>query len=81
MSEPKDIREVHELLKRMQNNKKVDPEEVVYYLKNALFEKNSHGIWIKREEDSKSSSLSVVKVDYEKELLALRMDAKKNKSR
>ncbi|MFH1825229.1 MAG: hypothetical protein ABH873_08430 [Candidatus Firestonebacteria bacterium] len=77
MSEPKNIREVHELLRRMQENKKVDPEEVVYYLKNALFEKNSHGIWIKREEDSETSALSVVKIDHEKELVALRLNAEK----
>lgn len=77
MSEPKDVREVHELLKRMQENKKVDPQEVVYYLKNALYEKNSHGIWIKREEDSETSALSVVKIDHEKELVALRMNARK----
>lgn len=79
MSEPKDIREVHELLKRIQENKKVDPEEVAYYLKNAVFKKNSHGVWIKREENSKSkdASLSVVKVDFEKELIALRLKARK----
>lgn len=79
MSEPKDIKEVHELLRRIQENQKVDPEEVVYYLKNAVFKKNSHGVWIKREENSKNkdSSLSVIKVDFEKELIALRLKAKK----
>lgn len=78
MSEPKDIKEVHELLRRIQENRKVDPEEVAYYVKNAVFKKNSHGVWIKREEDSKNkkSSLSVVKVDYDKELIALRLNSK-----
>ena len=77
MSEPRDIKEVHELLKRIQSNKKVDPQEVVYYLKNAVFKKNSHGVWIKREENGKDLSLSVVRVDFEKELIALRMNSKK----
>jgi hypothetical protein len=75
--EPKNIKEVHNLLRKMQDNKKVDPGEVAYYLKKAVYERTSQGVWIKREEDSKESSLSVVKVDYKKELFAMRFDSKK----
>lgn len=79
MTEPKNITEVHELLKRIQEHEEVEPEEIIYHLKHAVFEKNSHGIWIKREENTKNgkSSLSVVKVNYEKELVAVRLNPKK----
>ena len=77
MSEPKNIKEVHELLKRMQDNKKVDPQEVAYYLKKAITKKESHGVWVKQEQAGKDESLSVVRVDFEKELVAMRLNGKK----
>ena len=77
MSEPKNIKEVHELLRRMQDNKKVDPAEVAYYLKKAITKKDSQGVWVKQEQEGKEQSLSVVRVEYEKELVALRMNGKK----
>jgi len=77
MSEPRNIKEVHELLKRMQDNKKVDPQEVAYYLKKAITKKESHGVWVKQEQEGKDESLSVVRVDFDKELVALRLNGKK----
>lgn len=77
MTEPKNIKEVHELLRRMQDNKKVDPDEVAYYLKKAITKKESQGVWIKKEEAGKEESLSVVRVEYDKELVALRLNGKK----
>ena len=77
MSEPKNIKEVHELLRRMQDAKKVDPDEVAYYLRKAITKKDSNGVWIKKEDAGKEESLSVVRVEYEKELVAMRLNNKK----
>ncbi len=83
MSEPKEVRQVHELLRKMGENRKVDPDEVAYYLKKAVLKKGANGLWIKREEDTSKAegSLSVVKVAYEKELVAVRVNARANKRR
>ena len=83
MSEPREVRKVHELLEKMQDSKRVDPEEVAYYLRKAVNKKGASGLWIKREEDTKKEegSISVVKVAYEKELVAVRVNARRQKGR
>ena len=65
----------------MQNNEKVDPAEVAYHLKKAVGKKGASGTWIKREENSKKAeaSLSMVKVEFDKELVAVRLNSKRPK--
>ncbi|MEI7903848.1 MAG: hypothetical protein WCI43_00360 [Candidatus Firestonebacteria bacterium] len=81
MAEPREVREVHELLRRLQNNEKVDSAEVAYHLKKAVWKKGAGGMWIKKVEDSKKSesSLSMVRVNYEKELVAVRLNTSRPK--
>ena len=65
----------------MQNNEKIDPAEVAFHLKKAVWKKGASGMWIKKEENSKKaeSSLSMVRVNYEKELVAVRLNSKREK--
>ena len=42
MSEPREVRHVHELLRKMEENRKVDPDEVAYYLKKAVLKKGAN---------------------------------------
>lgn len=79
--EPKSVKDVYELMKRIQDKKeKVSEEEIVHNLKKTIENKENQGIWIKREENSSkgTASVSYLQVSYEKSLLGYRIS---NKSR
>lgn len=82
--EPKRVKEVHELMRRIQEKKeKVSDEEIVYNLKKAIEDKENHGLWIKKEENSSkgTSSVSFLQVAYEKSLLGYRILNKPNQNK
>lgn len=79
--EPKTVREVYELMKRIQEKKeKISEEEIAHNLKKAIENKENQGIWIKHEEDSSKEkfSFSYLQIAAEKSLLGYRIANKSN---
>jgi hypothetical protein len=79
MKEPKEVLAVYDLLKRLIDEKKVDPEEAIYYLKKAIESEESHGIWIRKEEERKSGiiAVSVLNINFLHSLLGIHLKAKR----
>lgn len=79
-SEPKDIAEVHELMKRLMAKKKVSDEEAHYYLKRAIENKSNEGVWIKKENNAcrtnNKFSVSIVEVRNNEGLIGFRFATK-----